>query len=455
MVWLLVRDTARRRWKALSFVIFQSYFYGRTLLTIWPATDPLAWPLACSWFIHSFAESWTTHRVITQLPVSRVDLWRARWWTVMLAPPLLVQPGYMLARWSLRSEVPSPTVLIVSIFWSALYCGVNMAIQRTPYGQRADAPAVPGRGLTTSVGIVLPMMLLQFGAPFVFAKYLPHRLAEFGAGPLVIATVMAGITLWGFLYQPAIVARPSMRRVSIEGRTRTYPPPQSPLNFGDRLTGLRLLFWRTVRRELMTYGLFLSMAVIAALLFAPDFREALRIGGALPFSGRPERVIEPMVYGTLLTMAGMIEIVTSLHLRSLRSLPLSTSQLAIMPAVLGVLGAASLWVLLLIVHFAVLGTDPISLRPDLFLAIAGTLTAMRAIRLALPGSQSSRHFGAALPAFAGLLIPIFALENAWITAGPTLMLTGAFLIAAAFVGTRWSIQRSQSVYRSLSIPVRL
>jgi hypothetical protein len=454
MVWLLIRDMARRKWKVGLYAIFQMYFFPRMLLQIWPSLDLLAWPMAGSWFLRSFTGLWSNTRVITQLPVSRRDLWRASWLTAILAAPLAVQVSFAIARWSLRSDLPQLEPTIVSIFWSFLYCGLNMAIQRTRYGTFVDAPAAPGRAFVT-LGMVFPIIALQFGSPFIFAKYLPHHFSQFGPTTLATAALMCAATVWSFLYEPAIVARPSFRPRNAAAPAAARSNPTSPLNFGDRLTGLRLLFWRTLRRELMIYSFLLAAALIAALMLAPDFREALRIGGALPFSDHPEKLIEPMVYGALLTFTAMADILTAPQLRPLRALPLSTSRLAALPLLLGVISAMSLWTVLLVVHLSVLSTDPVSLRFDLFLAVAGTLTLMRATRLALPGSQMVRHMAAMAPMFMGMLIILPASEKDWTTAGPAMIVTGLSLMIMSFFGMRWSVQRSQSVYRSVSTPVRM
>jgi hypothetical protein len=451
MVWLLIRDMARRKWKWALLAIFQLYNIGHLGASLTKSTDPFAWSLVGAWFMSTTSGPMLQGRELHQLPIPRRTLWLTRWWLATVGAVLISQVGISAGAWSVGFEWPQATSLVLIMIYAFLYCGCDMALQSTSYGRLGERPAIPGK-VTSSIGLFLPVWVALAGAPFLFAKYLPHTFAGVTVPWLIILALATSLTVIGYRHRPATVARPSMRIG--RSQTDTAALVTRHANFGGRLTGLRMLVWRTVRRDLMTYGLLLASAVIVALTFAPDFRNALRLGCALPFSSHPEKSVEPMVYGTLLTFTAFVDILSAPQLRPLRALPLSTSRLAALPLLLGVVSALTLWAILLVLHLSVLGTDPVSFRFDLFLAVAGTLAAMRSARLALPGSPQLRQMAAGAPAFIGMLAVILTLENSTIV-GTAMAVTGVSFMIASFVGTRWSLQRSQSIYKSLSTPVRM
>lgn len=452
MVWRLVVDAVRRRWMMGVLAVFQLHNVARIGPTVATSVDPFAWALVFAWFMSVPALPLFQGREIYQLPLRRRTLWRARWWLATVGAVLISQIGMSLGVWTVRFEWPHGEPLALIVVYAFLYCGCDMALQSTAYGKLGEQPAVPGK-LFANVKFFLPVWVMFGASPFFFAKYLPHTFAALTPPWLLLLVGAAFVTAIGYLHQPHLVARPSMRVGRSQRENASAAMRQE--SFG-RLTGLQLLAWRTAKRAFIVYGVLLMAGVIAALALAPDFRVALRLADALPFSNAASQVSEPFTYGSLLMFGSMLDLWFCPHLRPLRALPMSTSSLALIPLIIGLVSALSLWLVLLIVHGAVLANDPVTLRPDLLVIVAGVLVATNALRFALPAPLWFRYMASVTAPMLGWLVALRpASEWQMATVRPAMFVIGLGLMLLAFAAARWSIRASTSLYEAPSVPVRL
>ena len=364
MVFRLVFDAARRKWLMGAFLVFQLYIFFKIPWKYWPSSDGMAWTMAGAAFLTALADELFRSREIHQLPVSRRTLWLARWWLSMTALALMAQLATIFAYWEARSHWPSVDYVVLSLIFAVLYCGCAMALQASAFERSGDEPATFVSTITFA-----PILIGFIAAPFLLAPYLPHSFAEMGPASAIVMLVMAAFTAHGYRHTPAIDARPHMR-LARRVPSAHEPAPAvvlNPAGFAGRLTGLALVVWEESRKQLITFSSLIAIGV-ACWAIASRFRpvpalsEFLRLAAVMPFTSSRPVIAEPIVLGAIIVVVTVMEPGMVANIRSLRTLPISSARLACIPAGLGLVSAAMLWVVLLALHGFLAATLPASLR---------------------------------------------------------------------------------------------
>ena len=167
-------------------------------------------------------------REIARLPVSRREIWIARWSLAVVVPPTAIAIG--LAAGALMGHVSAgPDRFLLAMLYCCLYGGCYMAV----------SAAVPLTAFRTPGGwavirILIRMIVIRSAACLWFGKYLPRTLHDL-RGPTMSALVAAaGVTIASYFNHPPIMERPGRAHAKSGGRNTT----QSMLS---GLTGLTIL----------------------------------------------------------------------------------------------------------------------------------------------------------------------------------------------------------------------
>lgn len=315
---------------------------------------------------------------------------------------------------------------------------------------------------------VLPVVILFIAAPFLLAPYLPLSFADLTATWLVVMLVMAAFTVVGYRHHPAITPRPHLRLASRlesvrSGNTVPSAAPAleakieaPPTGFLGRLTGTRMVLWEESRKQFIIFSVVFAIGVAWWAIGSqyrpwPPLNEVLRKMALLPFSTPSAPIMEPIVFGALLILANVGDVWMTSRIRSLRTLPVSSSTLGSLTVVLGLTSAAMLWLVLLALHGLVLRTLPSSPRLDLFMAFAALSTTTRTIRFVAPLQDKAKSMIC--------LAPIFAV---WLAAGyfvdskdtwrpglvqPAMLIGGLLTLVASWAVMRLAVTRSSRMYR--------
>ena len=391
----------------------------------------------------------------------------------------------------LQAELPIPQAKQVILFmtFAFLYCSLAMALTGTRLGQIGDRPIAepkiyrPGTFspqpkvnlrwiIFKSFLGLLPYFFAWWAtslvAPFFFARYLPHSFSQINAASAIVMLVMTAVAARGFLYNPPIKARPGRTGAPTKLPASAGAPPSAlsgrPVaarpQFANRLTGIHLAFFAECRKQLITFSalivaLIIVWAVVSQVRQVPALPEFLRNADALPFSSHRAQVTEFITWTFVFFWAGMTDIGRVTTIRPLRALPLSTAKLSALPVGLALVAAAMLWIVLLALHFLVLGTLPVSPRIDLFAAFAGITALSQTLRVIAPGSIPTKGMIAFLPIMILMLAGSYALDS-WHPdiVQPTMLGGGLLLLAASFLVMRLSVAGSSRLYRPPAIVMR-
>jgi hypothetical protein len=173
----------------------------------------------------------------------------------------------------------------------------------------------------------------------------------------------------------------------------------------------------------------------------------------MPFTSARASIAEPIVFGAIVVVVTLMEPGMIANIRSLRTLPISSSRLGCIPAGLGLVSAAMLWVVLLALHGLLTGTVPASLRPDLFMAFAALTALTHLIRFITPGQMVVRS----MLSFAPVALTWLALgywSDSWPldVVQPTALIGGLLVLAASWTTMRHAVTRSSAMYRVAGLP---
>ena len=450
MVFHLVIDAMRRKWTRGAFSVFQLYIFFNMLGKIWPSTEGVGWTMSGSVFLAVLVGDHYQARELYQLPVSRRQWWLARWWLCMTAPVVLAQLAVIWSEWSERSTLLTVEQHILFVTFGLLYSGCGLFVQSTGFGQAGEQPFTLG-----SAGWAFVTILAMTAAPLTLGHILPHSFADLNAPWIAVMAVMAAFTVAGYRFTPALEARPS--RVPVRKLPAGVPAvPQSfslkPRKWSDRLTGTTLVLWDESRKHFLIFTFMIVAGITAWVIGSqikqlPPLAKVLRMAGALPFSDARREIAEEIVYGAVLAFAGFAD-GWSTRLRSLRALPLSSTRLAALPAMLGLISAAMLALALLILHLLMLRTMPVTARLDLFVTFAGFMALANAIRIAGPGGVTVRGMLAWAPVGAIWLAFGFAETRQQMnTIQDALALAGPALLIVSWAFMRHAIGHGSRIYR--------
>lgn len=383
MVFRLVVDAVRRgRWAYLLAVYQIANATWMVTDQSWPLS-PLAIILTGSVFLSLLSSMDLGQRIIERLPVSRRAHWVAKWWAdAVIAPVIAVLSCAAVVAAADRAQLSMQGFMAWCV-WATLYTGFWTAMRATPFGTMGERPVGHGTPVWQSVAVAA-VLVITLAIPFFAAPYLPTTVDAFSARWSALALTMAVFTLWGYLHQPVIVARPSLRT----GRKPAAYVPRHP--FVDRLTGWRLKLWREVTHDLFVFAVIFVAGIVIWIWFAalqppmPSLSEIFRRAALLPFERSTASQFEPVIFAMLFMISTISNIRLSVGLRAIRCLPLSSTQLAATPLLAGLISASTLWIALFTVHVVLSGTAPASLRLDLFLSWAACSAASTLLRTALP-----------------------------------------------------------------------
>lgn len=460
----IVIDTVRRLWTVyamlsggilgLSWIGARAFANGADLGAM---GDVRALSMASAWFLALTPAIVLEQREIARLPVSRREMWIARWWLSTIVPAVLIAAALLLAAQVSGPQWPSGNAVVFPALYALLYGGCFMAVTALlPFRQAADST---GGTVVRSLFLIFVVMLGGAGWPFWFARYLPHTLAELGGPALGSIIAAAGVTVASYFNHPPVTARPS--RPTFKRKAPVWPAAGKETS---RLSGLPFLYWKEARKALLLNGSLISVAILYWWLFESGPRavgevirftslaDFLNAGSALMFADvsiRSTRVHFPAV--AMMLLASTSDVGLMGEMRRFRTLPVSVTRLAGISSSLSVLTTSVFWIALLLLHVISLGTAPDSLRPDLFLVISGSIAVCLAIRLALPVHPFLKVVGTGLliaPAFI-----VFPLETSHTDAGisAAMMAGGAAALVLSVLFNRWALRRGSRIYKPQSL----
>jgi hypothetical protein len=336
--------------------------------------------------------------------------------------------------------------LALCLIYSSLWGGAFMAV----------SAALPFRAASmarwqSTIRVILHIFVIMLGGaalPFWFAKFLPQTFAGLG-GPMANPILAwAGIAIASYFYYPPIVAR--------AGRSvwKSAPPkPETRRGFGDQLTGLSFLVWKEARRTALLIGIAFAIGLGYWVIFErpTSLADFIQSGYALPFANRPAHP-HGMPIGFLI-LAGVSDLDLVGDLRRLRCMPLSVARLAALLTSTGLLFAAVLWICLLAVQLLVDGGFPVTLRPDLFLTVAGGIALSQTARMVRPVSGVvNTMLGGVFTAPAFIAFALAPTSMAW-TPAVLLMAAGVTALALSFLINQWSIRNNSRIYKRAAFAV--
>jgi hypothetical protein len=187
----------------------------------------------------------------------------------------------------------------------------------------------------------------------------------------------------------------------------------------------------------------------------PALSTVLGRADMLPFASRSAHVTEPITVGALFLIASMLDVGAVTNFRSLRTLPLSAAQLGCVPVGLGLVSAGTLWIVFLALHALVLGTLPVSFRPDLFIAFAALTAFTQMLRITLPGQPATSSLIALAPV--GVIWLALGYSDSFRTdiVQPAMFFGGLLTLTASFALMRRAVTRSSRLYKPPAIAARV
>ena len=397
-----------------------------------------AFSLAASWLLAHQPMSLLDQREVVRLPVSRRDLWLAKWWLGALVAPLAIGAmAVAVLAVAAPAQIAFAEVVLIPLF-GVLYCGGFMTLNAwwpIPPVEASSAAAV-----TQWLVMFLVRFLGGIGLPFLFARSLPYSAAQvtpaWAAGLAIAAAIFAA----GYLYPAPVVARAS--RPVFQGRTRT----QRSWWPGNRLSGVSRLMW-VHGREIFLVSPFLC----GLLLFSISTDSAATHTGLRELFHRAQLLPFDRAYGfdgphgiNVLFMVWLLIGHSAQEIfrrtRALRVLPLSSMGLSLIVASLGIVSAIVMWAWLFAIHCWIVHAIPTSLRPDLFILLAGAVACTQALDRVVPFG------GRALSGIA--LISLAVLADQVIPALPiALSVAGIALFATAVLVLSWLLKTRSGLYK--------
>lgn len=454
----LVGDQIRRKatWSSYLLLVqvglFSSGFYTFKALPLVRNAIALAAPL----MLGGISQALLRQRPILQLPISRAAFWRAEWWLTVLLPAAATACTIAI------SATLHGTLTIDSAGLPAIYCFVGIGLYKwlvtaTSLGQRMDAPVAPGDlGRVLTIAIVGTPFLL--GVPAAIAFVLPQHGADVNVYWSAALLCVMALGLSTYFHQPPLDARPSMRVSS--------PPVSTVAHVRDArsqassgLTGWRMALWIEVRRRFLTFATLLGLVVAATVVAGlfrplPPLSEMLSNMDMLPFASTRAHSTEAITWGALLAFSAMGDPIRTIDWRALRSQPIRSRDLALLPLIWGMLSAATLFAAMAIVHVLALAGMPVALRTDLFAAVAALVAFAEVTKLFVTSRMLSGMV---------LFVPISAV---WLLLGstetyprnivqPATLAISLLVLAATVPISRAVFTRSPRLYRARPMVVRI
>ena len=388
----LVVDFIRRSYQPVAAVMI-ALFWGRTE----SGSTGMRWAFAASmWLVFLIGPVWVfatlTPTPVRLLPVSRREIWRARWWLAFVVPVAISAAGKLIGVLlvALRGTPANWPAFMLSIAYDAAYCGLFLGL--VPLTRRW------WRWLTLLVyagGIFWPLLL---------ASWIPTTWGALVQSPFGVAIAVAlglGVNSYWFSPHPAPYARLRDDAPAPAPQTRT-----SRAQADDPFTGIGKLVWShwllTSRNLLLILGAYAAIIGGLAMLDEPGpggFVTLLRTVGLLPFdqaAAFPQGLTVIFLIGFLAIAAGYSSTLQSdfVHVmaRSLRALPIGTTRLLALHVTLPILSWMTWWALLVILQIAVTGRLPVTLHVKAFALLTAIDLVARAVQLRWRRDLVAWHF---------------------------------------------------------------
>ncbi|MEI6245104.1 MAG: hypothetical protein WCQ64_08655 [Acidobacteriota bacterium] len=408
----------------------------------------LAWAMATAWALALIPTGTLQSREVAQLPVSRRDLWVARWWLAVVMPAATATVasaiGMAMVRASRQAGLPAREIILISgccAVWGSL--SLNTSPANWPGLKSLDGLRPHSRArrvvaylMTLSVGV---WFLAGVALPFALAPIIARAAAQPTMASRVIAMALALLTLARYFHVPPIAARPPAVRGLRPGATNSAPTMAAP-STTPTLTGLGFMYWREARRSLGLVGFIIAAVIGYWWLFGSlPLAAFLRAYWLLPFEGRGSE--PPIAFIIILMMLTTFGDEVRRELRRLRTLPLSSWALATALWLRVLIAPLTLWTGAVVMHALVLHTLPTSSRPDVLLLLLGVLATMHAISLAVAGQKTAQSI-----IFVTLFVATAAMARFWPAARPSMAVAGGILLVSALWLSEWAIQRRSPLY---------
>ena len=354
------------------------------------------WVLVASmWLVFMIGPVWVfaqlTPLPVRLLPMSRREIWRARWWLAFVVPVAISAAGKLIAILVvvLRGTPANWPGFALSTAYDAAYCGFFLGL-------------VP---LTRRWWWWLTLLLYAGGMfwPIVVASWIPTTWAALVQSPIGVAmavALMMGINSYWFSPLPTPHASP---------RDAAAPAPLtriSRVQVDDPFTGLRKLVWSHWLLTSRNLVLMLAGYVVVIGGFAmlderapADLVTLLRQISLLPFdrdAAFPQGLTGVFLLGFLGVAIGYSSNLQSdfvqVMARSLRALPIGTRRLLALHLTLPILSWVTWWALLVILQIVVTGRLPVTLHGKAFALLTAIDLVARSVQLRWRRDLVAWHF---------------------------------------------------------------
>lgn len=390
-----------------------------------------------------------TSRVAQLLPVSRREIWLARWWLGLAIPVGIAAAGKLAGAIVARisgDPVTDWQALSLSIVYDAVFPSLFMGAVPLMRGPWRWVAVVVYAG-----GGIWPILLIN---------HLPTTWPALVHSPIGLAAAAAlALGLNSCRFRPHPAPYPSPRdSTPLFASSGSARPPRVEL--GARLTGLRKLVWWEWLLTLRNLSVIVTAYVVVAGGIAlwsepqPGMEALLREIRMLPFDqdSMPSHVVTAfLLLGFLGIGAGYSSTLHSdfLHAmtRALRALPIGTVRLLALLAAMPLLAWLTLCVMLLVIQTAVTGRLPGPVRYDVLLLFPALDMLARSLQFRWRRDVLAWHFIVVLVVLSGV-VAVVELTGA----RPTLSTVRPPIIVAAIVGLATllnylTLTRSRAPYR--------
>lgn len=415
MTWHLVKDVLRRTgWRTIfpAFVAYLVWSSSAKYDFSLPTTFALAM-LCASWMPPTWAIATVLAREVRMMPVSDLELWRARWWLAVVVPGVIGFAGKALALASGHSSGGDATPGLDTALLSTLYdiALAGIVLMFLPLVERFERPLrLAGHRIAAAVwGWVATLVFMGGWAwPLIFPEALITRIGEFDVGRgAVLGGLLAlgvGSAMWRRVPRPS--GKPFYYDVEADERRPDTPTREAaPISRRSHLAGLAYFIWTDWKRSaamvVLVVAAYATAGGIFIVLTAPPATivDGLRAIGLLPFddrtSGAPAFVA--------LTVIGMFSVAGYRQLlalsdwlvdmpRHFRALPLPARAYVGLLLALPLLGWLTLYAVLALVHVAATAAWPSPVRLEVVVLLVGVDALARVMSLRFRGDKLQWNF---------------------------------------------------------------
>jgi len=397
-------------------------------------------------------------RELHYLPISRKEIWRARW-ILALTPVILAAMfrilifaiGMAIAQVLQKTTVPLSWVP-PSVAFQLVFLGSLLAAS-IPVSYITGKFASPARRVLANAALVLTAVIL--GA--LFEQKLPTQWQDLTSGTSLILAFGLCLSVVGFFHSPKIVPREFFAK-RLEPSSRAIKPDLKARSLWAGRTGLNLLVWRQVLAFLITgvvCGIGAQLPLLVLGWQPADRASLIERGGTLFASTDPRLTVADFLAAAYFPMPVMLSAIwttlapDTLRVRHLRVLPMTTRTLAAMFTFLPTLTWLTFWLFLLAGYWLLAGHLPSTFRLDLLAGIAGLTCLLNSASMQARVISRGNFFFLDLLACGGFLFLYLYLQP--LSPAVTSLVGGFGLIgvAVSFLLNVRALQQNSSVYVSL------